>query len=181
MWTKKVVGMSCVAAFCAVASAQTADLSGIDKAFMKSAAEANMTEAHFGKMAEDKATNDAVKSFGQILVQDHTKAYDELTALANKTGESIPRGIDTRRNRTMEDLSRESGSEFDRRFVADEVQDHRRTIAEFKREAEKGQNADVKAYAQSTIPTLKEHLHKAEELEKSEHQMASASAHRQSH
>jgi putative membrane protein len=156
-----------LAALGCIVTVQAADLSSADRAFLKSAADANMTEAHLGKMAQDQAADTGVKDFGQTLVKDHTKAYGELTVVANKTGESIPKGIDVRRNRAIVELTRQKGMGFDRRFLAHEVQDHRKTITEFKREAEKGQNADVKAYAQKMIPTLEEHLRKAEELEKS--------------
>jgi putative membrane protein len=173
-----VLAMLCAGAFCAVASAQTGNLSAADRNFMKTAAEVNMTEAHLGQMAQERASDEGVKSFGQTLVQDHTRAYEELTALATKTGESIPKGIDVRRDHAIEGLARDKGAGFDRSFVRHEVQDHQRTIAEFKREAEKGQNADVKAYAQKMIPALEEHLHKAEGLEKSEHRTTTASASR---
>jgi putative membrane protein len=179
MFKEAMVGMVSLATLCLVLSAQTGDLSNTDKAFLRSAAEADMTEAHVGKMAQDKSSADSIKNFGQSLVQDRTKAYEELTALANKTGVNIPKGIDIRRIRTIEDLTREKGSAFDRDFAMHEVQDHRRTIAEFKREADKGRNADLKAYAQKMIPTLEEHLRKAEELEKSE-RTTSASADRRS-
>lgn len=162
-----------------IVNVQAADLSSTDRAFLKSAADANMTEAHLGKMAQDRAADTGVKDFGQTLVQDHTKAYEELTVVANKTGESIPKGIDVRRNRAIEELTRQKGIGFDRRFVTHEIQDHRKTITEFKREAENGQNADIKAYAQKMIPTLEEHLRKAEELEKSGKSTTTASADRQ--
>ncbi len=166
MLNRAVLATFCLSAFSFV-NAQAADLSSADKSFLKSAAVANMTEAHLGKMAQDQASQDAVKHFGETLTQDHTKAYEELTAVAGKTGQSIPRGIDIRRNRVIEQLIRDKGSAFDRQFVSHEVQDHRRTIAEFKREAEHGRNPEVKAYAQKMIPTLEEHLRKAEGLEKS--------------
>jgi len=133
-----------------------------------------------GPALAHKASDEGVKSFGQTLVQDHTEAYEELTAVASKTGESIPKGIDIRRDRAIEGLAREKRASFDRSFVRHEVQHHQRTIAEFKREAEKGQNAEVKAYAQKMIPTLEEHLHKAESLEKSEQRTSTASASRRS-
>ena len=167
MFKESMVAFLGLATLCVVASAQTGSLSSTDKAFLKSAAEADMTEAHVGKMAQDKSSTDAVRNFGQSLVQDHTKAYEELTTLANKTGENIPKGIDTRRIRTIEELTREKGSAFDRNFAMHEVQDHKKAIAEFKHEANKGQNADLKAYAQKMVPALEDHLRKAEELEKS--------------
>jgi len=175
-----VLAVLCAGAFCAFASAKTGKMSAADRNFMKTAAESNMKEAHLGKMAQEQASDEGVKSFGQTLVQDHTEAYEELTAVASKTGESIPKGIDIRRDPAIEGLAREKRAGFDRSFVRHEVQHHQRTIAEFKREAEKGQNAEVKAYAQKMIPTLEEHLHKAESLEKSEQRTSTASASRRS-
>lgn len=173
-----LLGMLTLAALCCAMSVQAADLSSVDKAFLKLAADANMTEAHLGKMAQEQAAESGVKDYGQTLAQDHTKAYEELTVLANKTGESIPKGIDVRRNRAIEELTKQKGAGFDRRFLTHEVQDHRKAIAEFKRETEKGQNADIKAYAQKMIPTLEGHLRKAEELEKSGKGTTAASADR---
>ena len=72
-------------------SAKSADLSSADKQFMTMAAEANMTEAHLGEMAESQRATRVFKAFAQTLVQDHTKAYRELLNLSDKTGEKIPR------------------------------------------------------------------------------------------
>lgn len=166
---------------CSLAIGQTGASSSSDTEFMKWAATSNMTEAHLGKMAQEQASSSDVKSFGQTLVQDHTKAYDELSAVAKKTGETVPTGIDIRRNHAIEQLMHDKGAAFDRRFLSHEIQDHKKAIAEFKREAEKGQNPDVKAYAQKMLPTLQEHLQKAEELEKAKHTTASASARRRRH
>ncbi len=152
----------------AFASAQTANLSQSDKKFMDMAADANMSEAYLGKMAENKATEAKVKDFGQKLTRDHTKAYEELTVLANKTGAAIPKGIDVRRDRTVEELAGAKGSGFDQQFLREEVRDHKNALMEFKREAEHGHDSDVKAYASKMIPTLEQHLHIAESLVKSE-------------
>jgi putative membrane protein len=71
--------------------AQPSTLSNADKQFLVLAAKASMTEAHLGQMAESAAPDASLKSFGQTLVQDHTKAYEELSVLSTKTGQSIPK------------------------------------------------------------------------------------------
>ena len=141
-------------------------LSKADMQFMKKAAEANMTEAHLGQMAEAQASQQSVKDFGQTLSKDHTSAYESLTVLANKTGETIPKAI--RRNKSIERLMHLKGKAFDRAFTQDEVQSHKNAIALFKREAEHGEDADVKAWAKTMIPTLEGHLRTAENLAKVE-------------
>jgi len=145
---------------------QGATVNKVDQQFMKMAAETNMTEAHLGQMAEAQAAGKSVKDFGQTLSKEHTSAYEGLSVLANKTGTPIPKAIG--RDRTIERLMHLKGSSFDRAFIQDEVQSHRIVIAQFKREAEHGENPEVKAWAQNMIPTLEGHLQTAESLAKQE-------------
>jgi putative membrane protein len=147
-----------------LAQAQTA--SNADKAFMKMAAQADMTEAHLGQMAESQASQSLVKDFGQKLTHDHTDAYTQLTALAAKTGSAVPKGIDVRKISAVEQLMKAKGAQFDRQFVQDEIRDHQKALAEFKREAQHGKDPDVKAYASKMIPVLEDHLHEAQALAK---------------
>ncbi len=146
------------------ALAQSTKLSPRDKEFLKMAAVSNMTEAHLGEMAEGKAAKTGIKDYGQMLVKDHTKAYEELTVLDSKLGQSIPRGINVRRDKAVEQLANMKGKRFDGQFLREEVQDHERTLAVFKREAQRGQDPDVKAYASQALPTMEEHLREAEKL-----------------
>ena len=169
MYIKAILaGVCSCALFGGLAAAQSSNLSRSDKRFLDTAADANMSEAYLGKMAQNKASEGGVKDFGQKLVRDHTNAYEKLTVLANKDGAGIPKGIDVRRDRTVEELMRLKGGTFDRQFLREEVRDHEKALAEFRREAEHGHDSDVKAYASQMIPTLEQHLHTAESLEKSE-------------
>jgi putative membrane protein len=150
----------------AAAQLAAAALSNTDKQFMITAARTDMIEAHEGQMAESQANRANVKDFGKLLVQDHTQSYEQLTALSSKAGVSIPKGIDAAKVPALEPLLRLKGDRFDREFTRDEIAAHRRALAAFKREAEHGQDADVKAYASSMIPTLEKHLQLAEECAK---------------
>jgi putative membrane protein len=154
----------CVALLSLSALAQSSKLSPRDKEFLKMAAITNMTEAHLGQMAEGQASGSGVKDFGQALAKDHTKAYEELTALDGKLGQTIPKGINVRRDKTIERLADLKGRRFDRQFLRAEVQDHERAIAAFKREARHGQDQELKSYASQTLPTMEEHLRNAEKL-----------------
>jgi putative membrane protein len=142
-------------------------LSPADKKFMTMGADINMTEANLGKMAEDHASEQSVKAFGQTLTQDHSKAYGELLGVADSTHEQIPRGIDIRKNSEYQQLSHMKGASFDRQFLQHEIRDHEKALAEFKREAEHGENTEVKNYANQQVPVLEKHLHDAQDLAKS--------------
>jgi putative membrane protein len=144
--------------------ADSAKLSPKDKQFLRMAAVTDMTEAHLGQMAQSKAAKSGIKDFGQTLVKDHTSAYQELAALDGKLGQAIPKGINIRRDRQVEQLTSLKGKKFDGQFLRVEVQDHQRAVAAFKREAQHGKDQDIKAYANQVLPTMEEHLREAEKL-----------------
>jgi len=133
---------------------------------MISAAKADMTEAHEGQMAENQARRTDVRDFAKTLVKDHTESYEHLTELAAKTGASIPKGINTSKDRAIQQLVHLKGDRFDRQFARDEIAAHRQAVVAFKSEAAHGHDADVKAYATKMIPVLEKHLHLAEECAK---------------
>jgi putative membrane protein len=159
-------GLCGLALFVFPAMSQANKLSKADQQFLTMAAETNMTEAHIGQMAESQANSQAAKDFGKQLDQDHTAAYTELLQLAQKEGDDIPRGINTRRNSAITSLASMKGKAFDRAFARDEAMDHQRALAAFQREANHGTDPDVKAYAAKQISTMKSHLDMAKGLEK---------------
>jgi putative membrane protein len=156
----------CCALFAAAGVANVGSISTADKDFMIMAARADMTEAHEGQVFENRTDRADIKAFAKTLDQDHTKAYEELTELASKTGVSIPKGIDVAKDPAFEHLVHLKGERFDHAFAADEVAAHRHAIAMFKREAEHGKDAEVKAYAAKMVPVLEKHLRLAEEIAK---------------
>ena len=85
-----MTGLCCLALCCTPVFAQGGTLSKSDQAFLKMAAETDMTEAHMGQMAQDQASEQGVKDLGQALIQDHTKDYNTLSQLATKLGATIP-------------------------------------------------------------------------------------------
>jgi putative membrane protein len=128
------------------------------------AAEADMTIAHIGKEAEDRGATDKIKDFGKTLVQDHTSDYESLTALASKTGDAIPKGIDRGDYRTVASMDHYKGKMFDHAFLASESAEHQKLIHAFKEEATHGSNPAIKAYATKALPTIEKHLHDAQDL-----------------
>jgi putative membrane protein len=165
MWFRIAVPVSGCAMLFAAAAAFAQSPSNADKQFMTMAARTNMIEAHEGQMAEDQGAPD-IKDFAQTLVTDHTKAYQDLQQLASKTGVQIPTGIDSGKDPAIRQLMHLKGEGFDRQFARDEVVDHQRAIAAFRREADHGQDPDVKNYASQMIPILQKHLQMAQEIAK---------------
>lgn len=127
-----------------------------------------MAEVELGKLATQKASSDAVKQFGQKMVDDHTKANGQLKEIASKENISIPDSLDPKHRSRIEKLSKLSGPDFDKAYAKDQVKDHQKDVSEFKSEAENGSNPNIKQFASSTLPTLQEHLSMAKDLNKTE-------------
>jgi len=135
------------------ATGEGSSLSAKDKTFMKKAAKGGMMEVAMGKMAEQNAQSDDVKSFGKRMVTDHGKANDELKSIASKKGVQLP--------------SKESSSKWtsDKAYMDVMVKDHEKDLAEFKEEANSGSDPDVKKFADDTAKVVQEHLDLAKEIQ----------------
>ncbi len=133
-------------------------VTGGDLAFMNSAAPGNMAEVELGKMASTKAASNDVKQFGQKMVEDHSKANDELKQLAAQKKVMLPPDVMPGHKQLMEKLSKLSGADFDKEYVAAMVEAHEKDVAAFENVSKTAADADVKAFATKTLPTLKMHL-----------------------
>ena len=141
----------------AAASAQGAP-SSVDKTFVTKAAVGGMAEVELGKLAQQKAASDQVKQFGSHMVDDHTKANDELKQIAGAKNVALPTSLDAKHQAVMTKLQKLSGASFDRAYMAEMQKDHKEDIALFEKESRSGSDADVKGFATKTLPTLKDHM-----------------------
>ncbi len=135
-----------------------------DSSFFKSAAEGGMSEVELGQLAQQKATNPAVKEFGAMMVKDHTAANEKLKALAATKQVSLPDSSSVMQKATKTKLNMLSGNTFDKSYVIGMIEDHKTDIKEFRKEASDGKDPDAKAFAAATLPTLQAHLTKIQSI-----------------
>jgi putative membrane protein len=133
-----------------------------DETFIRNAAEANMAEVKLGQLAEEKAQAPEVKNVAKRIVEDHTKAQDELKQIAQQESINLPTDISHKDALTYDKLSKLSGPEFDREYTKEMVRDHQKDISEFKRAETQVKNPASKEYAQRELPTLQAHLELAQ-------------------
>jgi putative membrane protein len=146
------------------ATGQGAMLSSGDRKFAMEAAMGGMAEVELGRMAAERGSSDAVKQFGQRMVDDHSRANSELMQWASSKGITLPTSLDAKHQALMTKMSALSGAAFDRAYAKEMVNDHNKDVALFQREAMRGADAGLKAFAQKTLPTLQEHLSMARAL-----------------
>ena len=130
--------------------------------FATKAAIGGMAEVKLAELAKDKASSADVKAFAQRMHDDHSKANDELKQIASHKGITLPTDLDAKHQAMYDRLSKLSGADFDRAYMRDMVADHKEDVSEFKKEAERGTDPELKAFAAKTLPTLQEHLQLAQ-------------------
>jgi putative membrane protein len=155
------------ALFAAATYAQKPSVPSSDESFMKDAAEGGMDEVKLGELAQQKASDSRVKSFGERMVKDHTKLGDQLHTLAAQKNVKLPDGVGLMDKASNKMLSAKSGESFDKSYVSSMVDDHKKDIKAFETEASQGKDPDVRAFASKRLPTLRTHLKLAENLAQS--------------
>ncbi len=140
-------------------------LSQTDQTFVKEAAAGGMAEVQMGKLAAQNGQSEAVKKLGQRLVQDHTKANQELKQIASRKGLTVSSTLDTEHQSALDHLKGLQGQEFDKAFIQHAIQDHQKAIDKFQKVAQEAQDLEIKAFAAKTLPTLQEHLQLAKQAE----------------
>ncbi|GAB2743947.1 hypothetical protein GCM10027019_24250 [Melaminivora jejuensis] len=135
---------------------------------MNDAAHAGHFEVEGAKLALQKAHSDAVKSFAQRMIDDHTAAAQQLETLSAAKNHKLPDGPSLLQKGKLKLLSTHDGAKFDQSYI-DSLgpKAHRETIELFEKGATKAHDPDVKAWAERTLPTLREHLTLAEQLDRS--------------
>ena len=143
----------------------TASVDKKDRSFMEKAAQGGTAEVELGKLAQDKGENAQVKEFGARMVKDHGDGNAKLKKIASGKGVTLPEGVSKSAQSDMDKLGKKSGRDFDREYMKHMVSDHKKDISEFEKQAKSGKDAEVKAFAQDTLPTLREHLKMAQAAE----------------
>jgi putative membrane protein len=139
-----------------------AALSSEDKTFATKAAVGGQAEVAFGQLAKQNASSPAVKQFAERMVTDHTQANEELLQIARSQDLNLPKGLDAKHQAKEQQFSTAKGQAFDRAYMQDMVQDHQEDVADFRKEAEHGQDPQLKAFAAKYVPILEKHLQMAQ-------------------
>jgi putative membrane protein len=157
---KKFVSMGLVLlsiTFVKVADAAGNQLVPGDKKFVLAVAADGMTEVKLGEIARERATSPSVKEFAAQMVSDHSKADDDLKAIAVAHALPVPVNLDTEHQKTVDKLARLNGAEFDQTYIDQMIDAHKKAVAALEAEQDTKQ-ADLKDWTDSTLPTIKHHL-----------------------
>jgi putative membrane protein len=143
-------------------------LTNKDKKFIHEAATGGREEVALGKLATQKASSPDVKQFGQRMVDDHSKANDQLEQLAKNKSVDLSMNkdkTDKKIQSAVDKLSKYDGADFDKHYMDMMVSDHEKDVKEFQNASKNAKDMDVKSFASDTLPTLEDHLKMAKEIQ----------------
>lgn len=133
------------------------------KEFVDEASAKGLAEIESAKLALNKSSSQAVRKFAEAMIADHTKANQELATIARKKKLEVADEPELMNKAKATILKLRDGESFDEAYANNQVMAHEQTIELFQRGAS-SKDAEIKAFAQKTLPKLKMHLEMAREL-----------------
>jgi putative membrane protein len=127
--------------------------------------QAHLGEIDLSRLAKQQASSRDVKSFADMIENDHGSALKDLQKVMNKNGvEESTNSKPAEGKEELAKLQKLSGAQFDREFMNTMVMDHQKDLDELRKAQTSVQNADLKDYINDLIPTVQKHLDKAQDL-----------------
>lgn len=162
--TKESTGTSAGASSQESSGASAGKISDRDEKMMKQMAESHLSEINLGKLAQEKAQSDEVKTFAKKMVDDHTKALDALKQMADSKGVTLPTEPGKQQMATQKKLEAQSGQKFDRQYMQQAGdRAHKETHKLLQRAASRAEDTDLKNYASTALGTVESHMQMAKE------------------
>ena len=136
-----------------------------DADFLIAAAEGGMLEVELGRLAQTNAGSQGVKDFGNLMIRDHSKGGGEIRSLVPSKRVTLPATLSNDHQKKAERLRKKKGTDFDKSYIDFMVSDHKEDIHAFEKAAKNAKDPDIKAFANSHLPMLHQHLDSAQKLQ----------------
>ncbi len=137
-----------------------------DEEFVIKAASGGMFEVESSKIAQDSAKSNEVKQFAQQMITDHTKANQKLKDIAKKANLGVPTKMTDQHQQMIQKIKSAEGNQFDPVYLDAQLKAHQQTVDLFENASKTLKNPDLKAFAEKTLPTLKDHLSHVKDIAK---------------
>lgn len=134
-----------------------------DQAFLRQAAEIDLSEVDLAQLAQQNATTEQVKQFAQRMITDHTSNLQTVKDLAARKDVKLPDQLSASNTALYARLGKLSGTDFDHAYINAMVEGHTKAVALFKKESQTATDSGVRTYASQTLPVVEEHLKLAHE------------------
>lgn len=129
-----------------------------DTKFAKCAAQDGMMEVKLAQLALNKSGSTEIKRHAQHMIDDHSKYNQELKNLAAKKNITLPASITEKQQKHYDKFASMEDKKFDEKYARKMKCDHKKAVCTFKKQAKKGDDAELTSWAKANIPTLEHHL-----------------------
>ena len=129
-----------------------------DAQFVEKASVGNTFEIEEAKLAEQQASDPALKDFAQRMVKDHSEAMSRLESVATQANQKAEMKLDAPHQAMVDNLKKYKASDFDKIYLADQIAAHVETQNLLMDYKQNGKNGDLKTWARDTLPTVQDHL-----------------------
>lgn len=147
------------------AAPSSGPVAGAERAFVADAAANGVAEVEASRLVAPRVNTPGVKQFAERMERDHRSANEELQRIASAKGIDLPATPEGAPRDRLNRVSSASGPDLERTYIQEfGVAAHEEAIALFERQARDGQDPELRAFAERTLPTLREHLHMAQQL-----------------
>lgn len=140
------------------------DVNATDQQFVMSAGMANRAEINAGQLAATRGSNAAVRTYGQMMVTEHTQAQNDLRSVSNDEGITMSDTVDATHQALMARLMTLNGYQFDTAYMNSQIRDHQNTIQLFQSVMNSGENDRVRTYANTYLPKIQMHYATADSI-----------------
>ena len=164
--TKAILCCALLAGFTGLAAPKATAQTDDDKKFLANAAQADKNEIALSEVAEQKATNPAVKAFAEKMVKEHKEMSESMKPFAEKWGINPPVEVDSDHQKELDKLNGLSGKDFDKEYIDQMVSDHSKALDAFTDEAKDTKDAKFKAAVLKGKTRVAAHKNMAYDLKK---------------
>ncbi len=127
-------------------------------------ASSNIMEVRLGQMAQQKASNAAVKQFGQQMVTDHTNLENQLTGLVSKNNANFQPAMSKDNEAEVSRLEKLSGAQFDQQYMTSMIQHHQQDISTLQSQGQTAKSSEARQMIAAALPVLQQHLSTATQV-----------------
>lgn len=135
-----------------------------DREFFEDATQGGLLEIKLGQYVVKNAASEDVKRFAQKMIDDHTKLNKELTQAAQQIGLNVPQDLDKKHQDMLDKMTKETGPKLDKAYMDRMVDDHQDDVKAFEKQVKDGKNVQLKQFAATALPTLRDHLTQARDI-----------------
>ena len=164
--TTQMIGFAVLGFAVALVPVRVNAQSDDDKKFLATAAQSDQNEIALSRLAEQKATNPAVKAFAQKMIKEHTQMTESMKPFADSWGLTPPSGPDADHQKELDKLNGLSGNDFDKEYIDQMVTDHSKALSAFTSEAKDTKDAKFRAAVIKGKTAVAAHKNMAYDLKK---------------